>query len=350
MKKIGIVCLVAITAVCWLWPDQSFSESERRKLQQCPNFSIANVLSGRYMSEFEKYVVDQFPFRNQLLAGNQAASMTTDENGLYEAEGHLSRMEYPLDKKSVETLLEKFQQIQTEYFAENQVYLSVIPDKNYYLAEENGYLEMDYETLFEMANAVEGMEFISLEAELSLNDFYSTDTHWKQEEIVDIADKFAGKMGITLPKTYEVKTMEKPFRGVYAGQYGIKQLSDTMQYVTNDVIEEMCVYDWEHDQEIKVYDVDKMNGSDGYELFLGGSLSLVTIENPKGMAGRELVLFRDSFGSSLAPLLAQGYEKVTLVDIRYIPFERVCDMIEIENADVLFLYSASVLNHAETFQ
>ncbi len=350
MKRIGIVCLVAITAVCWLWPDQEFSASERRKLQQCPTFSVSNVLTGRYMSEFEKYVAEQFPFRKQLLTINQATSMTRDENGLYEAEGHLSCMEYPLDEKSVDTLLKKLQQIKTTYFLENAVYLSVIPDKNYYLAEENGFLKMDYETLFEMTSKVEGIKYISLEKELSLNDFYSTDTHWKQEEIVDIADKFAGEMGITLPKTYEVKTIEEPFYGVYAGQYEMKQLSDTMQYVTNDVIEGMCVYDWEHDQEIKVYNTEKINGYDGYELFLGGALSLVTIENPKGMTGRELILFRDSFASSLAPLLAQGYEKVTLVDIRYIPVERVCDMIDIENADVLFLYSASVLNHAETFQ
>ena len=53
--------------------------------------------------------------------------------------------------------------------------------------------------------------------------------------------------------------------------------------------------------------------------FLGGSKSLISIENPNAKTDRELVMFRDSFGSSIAPLLAEDYAKITLVDIRYLP-------------------------------
>ena len=59
-------------------------------------------------------------------------------------------------------------------------------------------------------------------------------------------------------------------------------------------------------------------------------------------------IFRDSFGSSIAPLLSEGYAKITLVDIRYLRADLLERFIEFKNQDVLFLYSTSVLNHSET--
>ena len=41
---------------------------------------------------------------------------------------------------------------------------------------------------------------------------------------------------------------------------------------------------------------------DPYSVFLSGSKSLLTITNPSADTDRELVIFRDSFASSLAPL------------------------------------------------
>ena len=72
------------------------------------------------------------------------------------------------------------------------------------------------------------------------------------------------------------------------------------------------------------------------EIFLGGSKSLISIENPNAKTDRELVMFRDSFGSSIAPLLAEDYAKITLVDIRYLPVERIGNYIDFKDQNVLF--------------
>ena len=85
-------------------------------------------------------------------------------------------------------------------------------------------------------------------------------------------------------------------------------------------------------------------------MFLSGSLSLITIENPNATTDKELVIFRDSFGSSIAPLLVEGYAKVTLVDIRYIASDLVGRFVDFENQDVLFLYSTLVLNNSVTLK
>ena len=71
-------------------------------------------------------------------------------------------------------------------------------------------------------------------------------------------------------------------------------------------------------------------------MFLSGPLSLVTIENPKCTSGKELIIFRDSFASSIAPLLAEGYTKITLADIRYLRSDFLDRFIAFKDQDVLF--------------
>ncbi|MBQ7871482.1 MAG: hypothetical protein IJ357_05025, partial [Oscillospiraceae bacterium] len=59
---------------------------------------------------------------------------------------------------------------------------------------------------------------------------------------------------------------------------------------------------------------------------------------------RHLILFRDSFGSSLAPLLLDSYGKITLVDLRYVSSALLDGLVDFTDADVLFLYSTTLLN------
>ena len=76
----------------------------------------------------------------------------------------------------------------------------------------------------------------------------------------------------------------------------------------------------------------------------------MTIDNSNAGSEKELVVFRDSFGSSLAPLLAEGYKKITLVDIRYIQPGVLKSYIDFSGQDVLFIYSTMVLNNSETLK
>ena len=62
---------------------------------------------------------------------------------------------------------------------------------------------------------------------------------------------------------------------------------------------------------------------------------------------KELVVFRDSFGSSIAPLLTPYYNKIIMVDLRYMDFKFVKEKLNFENADVLFLYSTLIINSSD---
>ena len=185
---------------------------------------------------------------------------------------------------------------------------------------------------------------------LSLDDFYKTDTHWKQENIVDVAQVLCNGMGTSSTQQYTEKTLDKEFYGVYYGQSALPLESETIKYLTNEAIENCVVYDYQNGKETSVYDLEKGMGKDPYELFLSGPISLISIENKNAKTDKELIIFRDSFGSSIAPLLIDGYKKITLVDIRYIHPNFLGQYIEFNNQDVLFLYSTSVLNNSETIK
>ena len=309
------------------------------------------------MSDFESYALDQFPMRDTF-RGIKALTSTkllaqTDNNGLYEENGVLCTMEYPLNQASINHANQRFRSIYDKYLKDTDVYvyLSIIPDKNAFLAEESGHLSMDYDALYsEIKSQNDFAEFIDITSILSIEDYYATDTHWRQEAIVDAAEKLAASMGAEISGDYDETTLDTPFYGVYAGQYALNIAPDTLSYLTNAAIEGYRVYDHENSREIPVYDLAKAAGNDPYEVFLSGPLSLITIENPAANTKKELIIFRDSFGSSIAPMLAEGYRKVTLVDIRYLPSAVLGEYIEFDNQDVLFLYSTSVLNNSNTMK
>ena len=105
------------------------------------------------------------------------------------------------------------------------------------------------------------------------------------------------------------------------------------------------IYDYETKSEMPLYVTDKISGLDPYDIYLGGPKALLKLHVPNSTSGKELVLFRDSFGSSIAPLLLDDYDTIYLVDLRYTTVDTAMALITpSEDCDVLFLYSMNVLN------
>ena len=223
----------------------------------------------------------------------------------------------------------------------------MIPDKNYFLAEQNGYPSIDYsEMTSRLVNKMDYAEYIDIYPLLELTDNYRTDTHWRQEKITDVADRIASAMGVAVSQEYTQTTLDVPFYGVHCRQSDISVEPDSLIYLENDVLSECRVFDMETNSYSDVYNLELASGDDPYEIFLSGAKSLLTIENPNASTDRELVIFRDSFASSLAPLLAEGYAKITLVDIRYLMPELLGRFVEFHGQDILFLYSTLVINNS----
>lgn len=352
-----MVYVMFLFLLCLTKKAEEYSDTERRSLEQKPELTKESVLSGQWMSDFEKYALDQFPFRESMRKIKAYAAFygfgQMDNNGIYISDGYAAALDYPMNEKSMEHAAERIRYVYDTYLAgkSENVYYAVIPDKNYYLAKENGYPALDYPEFYNKINQeLDFMEYIGITENLSIEDYYKTDTHWRQEKLTDVAEVIGAHMGVDVSGNYEICELKTPFYGVYYGQAALPLKADTLYYLNNEILSLCKVFDFENNREMGIYDMKKAYGKDPYEMFLGGPLSLVTIENPNANTEKELILFRDSFGSSLAPLLVEGYAKITLVDIRYLPSERLGQFVDFENKDVLFLYSVSVLNNSETMK
>ncbi len=333
-----------------------YSEAERRALKQLPGFSIESVLSGKYMGEFEDASPDQFPLRDLFRSIKAYAARYVfnrmDNNKIFLADSHLSKLEYPQNDSMIDNAGNKFSYIYDAYIKDTsaRVFLSVVPDKNCFIAEENGYLAFDYnEFAAALCEKTPFAQYIDIMPLLSAEDYYTTDTHWKQESIVDVAQKLLAEMGTQLNDTFKENKLDKPFYGVYYNQSGLKVPTDELIYLTSDIIDGCTVtnYDTGKAVEKPVYDMTKAETADLYEVFLSGTVAVSVIENPAAAEKKELILFRDSFGSSIAPLMTSGYSKITVIDIRYIASAALGGVVDFENADtVLFLYSTVLLNNS----
>ncbi len=338
--------------------ESSFSNSERRALATFPELTLERVISGEFMAEFKDYTLDQFPVRDAFRSIKAVFSnyifMNMDNNDVIVENGHLSKLEYPLRNDMLDYAAERFDYIYDNMIegTGSKVYLSVVPDKNLFLAENGGYLSVDYNALASgMRDRMEYAEYIDIMPLLSADDYYYTDSHWRQENVVDIAEHIATSMGAPFSNDFTVNTLETPFYGTYYGQAALPFVKpDAIKYLTNSAIENCTVKGVDEKSgkyiNMPVYDEEKGNGKDPYEFFLSGNQPFLVISNPENKSGKELVIFRDSFGSSLTPLLIQSYSKITVVDTRYVFPAAVKGMVNFRNADVLFIYSSLLLNNS----
>lgn len=340
----------------------NYSDSERRKLADFPEVSVSHIFSGDFSKDFETYAVERFVARDMWRSMKAYAStelfLQKDNHDIFQAGGHISKLEYPMNEAALYHAVEVFSRVNDKYLQDCRVYLSVIPDKNRYLAAEYGYLSMDYEEFSGyFAERMDFAEYIEIADLLEADDYYVTDTHWRQEKIEDVAERLknamsVNTMGADLTEEYAVKQLSEPFEGVYLGQSALHCEPDRLVYLTNEIIESASVEVWngsgvsKKEDAKSVYNMKLAKGRDPYEMFLSGNQPIVRVKNEGNTSGRRLILFRDSFGSSIAPLLLDSYSEIVLVDLRYVASDVLGELVDFTNADALFLYSTIMLNHS----
>lgn len=275
---------------------------------------------------------------------------STSETKVYEKNGFLAENTELLNERMLEKAGKHFTTLYEKYLQPNGIepYFAIIPDKNYYLTETDA-IEAEFDEMAERLCSQCGfMQYIELRELLELEDYYHTDSHWKQECIVDVAEYLCEKMGNPMHAEYETKQVDTPFRGSYYKDIETTLEPDEVKYLTNESLVQCKVSKFEgmEPEAAELYDMKKAASDNPYDMFLGGAVPIITVENPNAENGKKLILFRDSFGSSIAPLLVPGYQTVTLVDIRYVQSGLVGNFVDFADADVLFLYSSILLNNS----
>ena len=354
----GVLAVIwlGLCAFAWLSPAKDSSESERRQLTQLPKLTAQTLLDGSFMEKFSDYAVDQFPlrdtFRTVKALFQQKALLLQDNNGYFLYDGYLVKQTYPLNDASVTHAVKVLRSLYDTYLADTncKTYLSVVPDKGYYVS---GHPTMDYDLLADrLAGELPWADNIDIFDTLELSDYYRTDTHWRQEKLADTAAKLCQAMGTDEPQQQDFTKVQvsDSFYGVYYGHAALPVGAEELYRLESDLLSGCVLTDLTTGKELPLYDESKLTGPDMYEMFLSGNQPLLRLENPNATTDRELVIFRDSFGSAIAPLMTGGYRSITLVDVRYINPQMIGDYVEFNSQDVLFLYSTLILNESATLR
>lgn len=359
MKKFTLALLFALMlagGIAMFLGNTEVSLSERRQLTRWSDVTNSRVLTGALMTKAEDAAMDQFPFRDAFrrLKANFLYKVMgkLDNNGIYVHDGSAAKLEYPLNEPSIQNAISKILNIRNTYLRGTQVnaYYCVIPDKNYYLAQELGYPTMDYDRMDALLAEELPMTGLSISSLLDAQSYYATDPHWDQEKIIPVAEYLTESMGV--PFCLEGVTLQTygTLSGAYTGQSALPLRADTLTYWSGPLLEGCKAYDLSNGAEIPIYDYAGAESNDPYNFFLGGAAPLQVIENPNCPNDRELIIFRDSFGSSIAPLFSGSYSRVTLVDLRYAHSSILGQYIQFTDQDVLFLYSTLILNQSSTLR
>ena len=354
-RKIDIVtvglflALLLIVPLYWLlFPRRTFSESERRYLAEPPK--LASLKDWTFDDAVETYLADQLPGRvalvglnayTVLLSGRQVSAEIWQDKEGYLVEAPITASAEQLQKRisRMVTLGEK---------TGLPVYVMAVPSTGYVrrgtLPRALANLYSD-KRLLELIDQTPGITPVSLENTF-LRDgqswYYRTDHHWTGEGAYAAYRLFMTAAG------REALSYDSFYHHTVAGYVGSTRSRSALWLTAPDVL----TIDEPMDAPVKVafsddettYDslffYDHLGEYDWYPLFLDGNHPVTVVENKNASVDAPtLLLVKDSFGNTLAPLLVPNYGRIVLVDPRYYRGS-VADLCAEQGADeILFCYS-----------
>ena len=322
-----------------LTPDREFSPMENRYLAQRPtldrrDFTLSwsaagtgDFFSGKFMSDFERYVTDQFVGRDGWIAAKAAAEKLSgkgENNGVYlcDKDTLISRFDRP-DSAKVKNNLDYVNKLVEN--VDVPVYFSLIPGKVSVWADRlpAGAPNASEEDILTQAQADTQAHWVDIASALEEHQdediYYRLDHHWTSLGAYYGYATLMEAMGLeAIPLSdYEKTTVSTDFKGTTYSSSGVRWMApDAIDIYVPE--EGVTVTAWNGPQPEAgvLYDWSKLEIKDKYAFFLGGNKPLAVVKGQNTDAPKLLVI-RDSYCDSLAPFLTADFSEVHLFDPRY---------------------------------
>ncbi len=355
---IFLAFIYILSALFIVMPKSEYSQSEKRYLEKFPETSFETIANGEFENSFETYLADHFPFRNAWVGINAYYNYSIGNNGndgVYVCKDNYLINE-PVSKDNRIEINAKA----IADFSKNvdvPVTVAIVPSTGYVMnnvlpAVHNSYNDDKYfETVIsKLKKSKDKIGFVDLRktfknyAEKGTQLYYRTDHHWTTEGAYLGYTKLCKKLGIkaTPKEKFDIKNYKNFYGTTYSTSGFWLTPSDNIQVWNNksNSQKNITVTITEGD-EVKTYHnlyfLNHLREDDKYPVFLDGNHAVVNIENKNVKEGKVLII-KDSFCHSMAPFLADNFNTVTMVDMRYYK-NSISDMVKEGNYDnVLFVY------------
>lgn len=331
-------------------PDKEFSDQENRYLQQRPKFTFSDLASGKFTSNYEKYITDQFALRDEwiaLKAGSELAVVKHRNNGVYLCAD--DTLIEPFDAPDASVLDANMAAVNAlKSNLDVPVYFALIPDKaqlNASLLPSGAPNDSESDTIdycYDLSGAVNVDMFSPLSAHASDGIFYRTDHHWTSLGAYWGYAAIMDAMGMT-PRSlgsYSPTTVSDSFFGTTYSSSGFSWVKpDTIEtYV--DAPEGLKIVNYPQGSPVDgaLYDESFLAKKDKYSYFMGGNSPLQQITTGVEDAP-SLLIIRDSYTDSLIPFLLEDFSEIHVLDLRYYRAGVAAYVAENSIDNVLVLYS-----------
>lgn len=177
--------------------------------------------------------------------------------------------------------------------------------------------------------------------------YYHTDHHWTTDAAYRVFQS-AKETADWVDAAYETGVVTNTFRGSLASASGFPvNAPDAITVYTLKDGEKEIPYTVNYVNEGRttpsVYDYEKLDSENPYELFFGGNFAQLTIETGAN-TDRTLLLLKDSYANCFIPFLLRSYARIIVVDPRYYTDDLSTLFLQYRFSDVMFLYNASTLS------
>lgn len=355
-KMAGIFLFFLIIAFAFnlFSKDKKYSESENRMLAQKPEFSMANLASGKYMKDMEDYVTDQFFIRDKwinLKVLEDLALGKRESNGVYIGKkDHLMEIPTAPNQKALDNNLDAISNFSASHPDINTV-MTLIPNAAYvynHLVPRNAPVR-DQEADIKYVQSAVGtsLNFVDLTKTMTSHKdeeiYYKTDHHWTTLGAKYAFDALSTALGIDSPtQEYTIYPVTHSFQGTLTSKSGYDKGKDTIELYIPQNVNTDCLVNFvdEGKRTASMYESAALENKDKYEVFFGGNHSRVDISTP--MEGKKnLLLFKDSYANCFIPFLVPYYRNIIVIDPRYY-YDNIESLItDNEITDILFLYNVN---------
>lgn len=354
MAGIFLVFLTVAFAFNLFSKDKEYSESENRMLAQKPEFSVANLTSGKYMKDMEDYVTDQFFIRDKwinLKVLEDLALGKRESNGVYIGKkDHLMEIPTAPNQKALDNNLDAISNFSASHPDINTV-MSLVPNAAYiydqFLPKNAPVRDQEKDIKYVMNAVSTSLNFVDLTKTMSSHKeeeiYYKTDHHWTTLGARYAFDALSTALGIEgSTQEYNIYPVTHSFQGTLASKSGYDKALDTIEIYVPQGVNTECVVNFidEGKKTASVYDSAALKNKDKYEVFFGGNHARVDISTPMEEK-KNLLLFKDSYANCFIPFLIPYYRNIIVIDPRYFYDDIESLISDNEITDILFLYNVN---------
>ncbi|MCY6484119.1 DHHW family protein [Clostridium aestuarii] len=354
---IGILLVLYIGSIAVfniILPDKTFSELENRMLEQTPRFSLKHLINGKFTSNYEKYISDQFAFRDFWIGVKSESERSIgkkENNGVYLGKDGFLIEKFTPDIKRVKKNISSINSFAAstpnlnKYFMLVPNSVSILKDKLPVYADDENQLVYIDKVKKTLSNNIKFVDVYStLYSKKDEYIFYKTDHHWTTKGAYYTYTKLIEEMGF-IPhdeEDYEVKNITNSFYGSLYSKSGFRQINpDSIQLYIPKVDEEYNVKYYDKNEiSNSFYNMDNINKKDKYTVFSGGNHSLIKIKTNVNNK-KKLVVVKDSYANCFIPFLTGYYSEIYVVDLRYYTDDLSILIKSNEINDMLILYNVN---------